>query len=289
MPLLYVFAIVIAITVLSGCSGRNDTGDNVKIIKEEADYSEYFNGAEGTVVFYSTGEKNYSIYNMELANLPSSPCSSFKIVSCLMGLESGVINPSESTMQWNGTSYPVAGWNQDIGYKQAFQTSCIWYFRKVIDMMGEDYVQGILNELNYGNCDVSEWEGSMNNLIFPDFKEAKELNGFWQESSLKISPRQQVDIVKKIFEDKDIFSAGNLDLMKEVMLIDNAGSFITIYGKTGSGIKDDNWADAWFVGMFEIDGATTYFAARLNQPDARGAQAEEIVLDIINGEFRIQS
>ncbi len=272
---------ITAAIIFTGCAASIDAAES----EHEVDYGAYFHGIEGTAVFYSTTEQMYYIYNKDLAEHPSSPCSSFKIISCLMGLESGAIDPSNSTLQWDGTNYPLNDWNKDLDYRQAFKVSGIWYFRKIIDLVGEEYVQTTLEALNYGNCDISEWEGSLNNILFPAFKNWKELNGFWQESSLEISPRQQVDVMKKIFEDKNVFSQENLKLMKEVMLTENRDSSIKIYGKTGSGIKDDDWVDAWFVGMFENNGGTTYFAIRLNQPDARGPKAKEIAINIINGEF----
>ncbi len=279
--LVFLCTFITAAIIFTGCAGSIDAIKQ----EQEADYGSYFQDIEGTAVFYSTIEQKYYIYNKDLAERPSSPCSSFKIISCLMGLESGAIDPSNSTLQWDGKNYPLNDWNKDLDYRQAFKASGIWYFRKIIDFMGEDYVQNTLETLNYGNCDISEWEGSLNNILFPDYKNWKELNGFWQESSLEISPRQQVDVMKKIFEDKNAFSQENLNLMKEVMLTDNGDSSIKIYGKTGSGIKDDDWVDAWFVGMFENKGGTTYFAIRLNQPDARGPKAKEVAINIINGEF----
>lgn len=253
--------------------------------EKEVDYARYFNGLQGSAVFYNSKENTYYIYNTALAEQQSSPCSSFKIISCLMGLKTGIIEPSNSIMKWSGTQYPMDVWNRDIDYRQAFKSSCIWYFRRVIDSIGKDDIQSILDKLNYGNRDISQWEGLLDNKIFPDMNKFKDLNGFWQESSLKISPRQQVDVMRRIFEDKDIFSEKNLDLMKDVMLVDNGNNALRIYGKTGSGIKDESWTDAWFVGMFEKDKAATYFAVRLNQPDSIGAKAKEIAIDIINEEF----
>lgn len=251
----------------------------------EKDYSSYFNGTDGCAVFYDSNENTYYIYNKQLVDQESSPCSSFKIISCLMGLESGVISPSDSVRKWNGTYYPVKEWNNDLDYKDAFRYSCIWYYRSVINQLGKDYVQKILNELQYGNCDISEWEGSLNNLVFPDQKSLKELNGFWQESSLQVSPRELVTALKRIFRDKDIFSQENIDLVKEVMLVDNDNLDIKIYGKTGSGKKDDTWSDAWFVGMFETADDTIYFAIRLNQPGMNGSNAKQIALNIIPNEI----
>jgi len=98
--------------------------------------------------------------------------------------------------------------------------------------MGRDYVQYILNKLDYGNSDISECEVSMNNIIFPYLKSLKSVNGFWQESSLQISPCQQVEAVKKIFEDNEIFMEKNLNLVKNLMFIENNISSIKVYSKS---------------------------------------------------------
>jgi bla regulator protein BlaR1 len=60
--------------------------------------------------------------------------------------------------------------------------------------------------LDYGNCDISEWDGSgMNSLLT--------LNGFWLDSSLEILPKEQVDIIAKIFEGKTDFSKKNIKIL----------------------------------------------------------------------------
>lgn len=285
---------VIIVLFFAGCTAESMNNAETEQFNQtapvpseiNADYTSYFQGIEGTAVFYNNSENTYYIYNKDSAEKPSSPCSSFKIISCLMGLESQAINPSDSTFKWSGTHYPIEAWNKDIDYKQAFKASCIWYYRKVIDSIGEDNVQVFLNRLDYGNKDISKWEGTLNNSIFPEMKDYKELNGFWQESSLQISPKQQVDVMKRIFEDKDIFSKNNIGLIKDVMRVEQKDESIQIYGKTGSGKKDSSWSDAWFVGMFEKSSDTTYFAVRLNQPDIYGEKAKEIAESIINGEFK---
>lgn len=250
----------------------------------EVDYSNYFGEMKGTAVFYNGKENSYYIYNKELADYQSSPCSSFKIISCLMGLDSGVIEPSDSDMKWNNTIYPIKDWNQDMDYRLSFKASCVWYFRRVIDLAGKAYVTDILDKLDYGNQDISHWVGSGINKdsegnVLPD------INGFWLESSLQISPRQQTEVMYRIFVENQVFREANLELVKETMLIENNESNIKIYGKTGSGKKDDSWSDAWFVGFFEKENNKTCFAVRLNQPKANGVNAKETAVKIINREF----
>lgn len=52
----------------------------------------------------------------------------------------------------------------DISLREAFETSCIWYFRKILDITGKESVQEYLDALSYGNCDISSWEARE---IFP--------------------------------------------------------------------------------------------------------------------------
>ena len=34
--------------------------------------------------------------------------------------------------------YPFDMWNKDMNLNEAFQTSCVWYFRQVIDNIGQE-------------------------------------------------------------------------------------------------------------------------------------------------------
>jgi bla regulator protein BlaR1 len=90
----------------------------------------------------------------------------------------------------------------------------------VVDRIGRAYVQDTLNRLSYGNCDISLWEGG-GNLYFPEIMEMPSVNGFWQESSLKISPVNQVNVLYQIFHNQNGFTAGNIELLKDVMLQDS--------------------------------------------------------------------
>jgi hypothetical protein len=87
---------------------------------EEVDYSNYFDGLKGCAVFFNSQTNVYQIYQEALSNQPSSPCSTFKIISALMGLEEGVISSADSKMGYEGTIYTNETWNTDLGLKDAF-------------------------------------------------------------------------------------------------------------------------------------------------------------------------
>ncbi len=106
-----------------------------------ADWSEYFNGLNGTAVIYDASNRSYTIYNDELAETRRSPCSTFKIISSLTALEHGILEPGDSTRTWSGEVFWNEDWNRDIDFSEAFRTSCVWYYRQLIDDIGQDRMQ----------------------------------------------------------------------------------------------------------------------------------------------------
>lgn len=144
----------------SGNSVESENEISADIETVEADWSEYFNGLNGTAVIYDPSNRRYTVYNQKLAETRSSPCSTFKIISSLIALENGIILPEDSTRTWSGERFWNEDWNKDIDFREAFRTSCVWYFRQVIDDIGKGRMQKELEKLQYGNCDISDWEGS---------------------------------------------------------------------------------------------------------------------------------
>lgn len=102
-------------------------GHSAVIIKE--DYSRYFDGINGCAVFYNSRANTFHIYQEEMASVRVSPCSTFKVISTLIGLEEGLVDSEESRMGYDGTIYENTTWNQDLNLKEAFQKSCVWYYR----------------------------------------------------------------------------------------------------------------------------------------------------------------
>ena len=250
-------------------------------ITEQIDLKKYFDDLNGTIIFYNPENEKYIVYNEQLSEKPSSPCSTFKIFSTYVGLLTNHIDPENSLRRWNGTKYWMNEWNRDIDLDNAFKYSCIWYYRRVIDDIGQETMQQYLNEYNYGNKDISDWKGDLNTN-----EPSYDLKGFWIESSLKISPKEQTQVISKIFA--DLQKANNqavINEMKHVMLAyENTDQNLKIYGKTGYGVVNDEPADAWFVGMYEVNGKTNYFALRLDNPknaESTSVKAKEIAINII--------
>ncbi len=309
--------IILLFLALCGCSGRNETAtetqpseiheetENVStaeampeeseadtepdiiepVIIEpvitEIDLESYFHGINGAAVIYNPSESSYQIYNQEMALTRRSPCSTFKIISSLIALENQVIVPDNSIRTWSGEVFWNEDWNRDIAFEDAFRTSCVWYFRKIIDEIGKDVIQEELNKLQYGNCDISDWEGYLNTN-----NNNRALTGFWIESSLKISPKEQTEVMERIFGEHSGYSQTSQDSLKQVMLLtEGNGSEPLIYGKTGLGKSNGIVVDAWFTGFSDTDKGRIYFCVYLGETDEKdvsSTKAKEIAIEIIS-------
>ncbi|WP_337934895.1 penicillin-binding transpeptidase domain-containing protein [Jutongia sp.] len=236
------------------------------------DYAEAFQSIQGCAVILNSENNTYTFYNEDKCRTRVSPNSTFKVISALIGIHNQVVTSEDSKMGYDGMNYPVDAWNADLRLEDAFRSSCIWYFRKVIEEVGQETIQEELNKLDYGNCDISEWSGSGVNS-FP------ELNGFWIESSLLISPIEQVEVLHKIMERETIYTESEIEILKSIMLLEASDSK-KIYGKTGTGTD----GTAWFIGFVEKENTNIYFAIYLDDNSSNeisGTKAQEIAFNIL--------
>lgn len=252
----------------------------------ETDWSEYFEGLNGAAVVYDASAMQYRIYNREAAQTRRSPCSTFKIISSLTALEKGIIEPENSTRGWSGEEFWNEDWNHDIDFEDAFRASCVWYFREVIDEIGQERMQEELDRLKYGNCDITDWEGRLNTN-----NNNPALTGFWIESSLLISPKEQTEVMARIFGPDTVYAPETLEVLKTVMMLaeqeetQGYGSALRIYGKTGMGKTQGIVVDAWYTGFAEKDGRNLYFCVYLGRTDGENvssARARDIAVRILS-------
>ena len=270
-------------------SGETDTEEPAEEPATEpetvcVDWSGYFNGLNGTAVVYDASEGQYTVYNQELAETRRPPCSTFKIISSLIALENKIIIPENSTRTWSGEIFWNEDWNRDINFSEAFRTSCVWYFRQVVDDIGKERMQRELDKLRYGNCDISDWEGTLNTN-----SDNRALTGFWIESSLLISPKEQTEVMERIFGDDSEYSQETQEQLKKVMLVeDQDAAELSIYGKTGQGATAEATVDAWFTGFADMEGKRLYFCVHLGETeggDVSSVRAREIAVRILREEF----
>ena len=228
------------------------------------DLSSYFKEYDGSFVLLDLESGHYQVYNDANSKKRVSPDSTYKIISSLVGLETEVVTNENAQMEWDGTIYPFEQWNKDQTLTSATINSVSWYFQKVDSLVGKTRIESYLKQMGYGNVDLSGG-----------------INEFWLESSLKISPIEQVKILEKLYTYKLPFSRRNIDIVKKTIKLSDQDK-ITLYGKTGTGIVNGNQLNGWFVGFVESKGKVFAFATNIQgKVWTDGATAKTITLSIL--------
>ncbi|MEG6615022.1 BlaR1 family beta-lactam sensor/signal transducer [Peptococcaceae bacterium 1198_IL3148] len=224
---------------------------------------QYFHDYAGSFVLYNLNDDRYEIYNAETSSKRFSPFSTYKIVSSLIGLETGVIN-EKTVISWDGTLYPVESWNQDHSLVSAIRKSVNWFFQEVDSRVGEKEIKRYFEQIDYGNCDISGG-----------------IKEFWLESSLRISPIEQVEFLRDMYTYKLPFAPSNVDVVKRAMRISEQPGAV-LSGKTGSGIINDKIGIGWYIGYVEKGKDVFVFATHIQgNLSADGKMAASISRQIL--------
>ena len=229
------------------------------------DLNSEFNEYKGSFVLYDSDSDTWTIYNKDAALEQITPNSTYKIYDALLGLESGIITPEHSKMTWNGEDYPFNAWESDQDLSSAMHSSVNWYFQNIDNIVGMDNVKSYLQDIGYGNQQTS------NNTDL-----------YWTDFSLKISPIEQVGLLKKFYHNTFGFSDKNINAVKNAILIASTSDG-TLSGKTGTGRVDGQDTNGWFIGYIEKSGQVYYFATNIQgSSNTTGSMATEISLSILS-------
>ena len=231
----------------------------------EIDFRNYFGKYEGSFVLYDLKKDTWKIHDMERATLRIAPNSTYKIYNALFGLEKDIITPENSFIKWNGITYPFEAWNKDQILSSAMSASINWYFGYIDEQLGETSVQEYLHKIGYGNEDLSS-----------------NFSSYWMESSLKISPIEQVELLTRLQNQNLGFTPENVNAVKNAIHI-SSSSFGNFYGKTGTGRVNGQDINGWFIGFIENRNNTYFFATNIqSEQHATGSKASDITLSILS-------
>lgn len=239
----------------------NSSSENISYV----DLSAYFGEFDGSFVLYDLGNDAWSIHDIDYATRRVAPNSTYKIYAALFGLEEGVITSENTFIAWDGKNYPFDTWNNDQILQSAMSNSVNWYFQSLNEQLGYPSVNKYIQQIKYGNENMSG-----------DF------SSYWMESSLKISPIEQVELLTKLQNNSFSFAPENINAVKDSICISSsdAGSF---YGKTGTGRVNGQDVNGWFIGYIETADNTYIFATNIGaDSNATGGNATEITMSILS-------
>lgn len=205
----------------------------------------------GSISIYDHKNQKWTISDEADSRNQTQPASTFKIINLLVALETGAIEDENEVIKWPGsTDTTLYGYRpeiyKDISVKEAFQVSAGWAFIELAKRIGREKYAHYLRLAGYGNGDLSE-KG----------------DDFWNFGAFAISPRNQVEFLVKVYEEKTPFSERNLAILKKVMTIEQTDDY-TLRGKTGWTRVDGNDI-GWWVGYVERGDNAYFFATRLTK------------------------
>lgn len=234
--------------------------------EHEQDLSAFFTGYTGSFVMLDVKAHTYVRYNKQQCRKRFSPCSTFKIVNSLIGLETGVIPDENFVIRWSGKKYPREAWNRDHTLRSAIENSVVWYYQELARRVGERRMKKYVAKLHYGNCDMSGG-----------------LDRFWLESTLGISADEQIQVLYKLHRNDLPFSQRSMDIVKDIIVLAKRDSAI-FRGKTGTGVADNGKHSlGWFVGWVTNGDQAYVFATNIESENdlANGMKARAITEAIL--------
>lgn len=240
----FLFISLIAIAInFSACSANKAKIDN--------SLKKYFDSAKVDGCFSMVNNQTgaVTVYNMRLDTQRVLPASTFKIVNSLIGLETGKITDEKMLIKWDGIKRWNADWNQDLTMEQAFKVSAVNYYQEVARRIGRDTMKRWIDSLHYGNMNISG-----------------PIDSFWLNNTLKISPDEQLGLVKKLYFDKLPFAKRTQQIVRDVMLQENNTQYKLSY-KTGWGWDENQNAIGWVVGWIEENKHVYFFVTLVKSPD----------------------
>jgi beta-lactamase class D len=92
------------------------------------------------------------------------------------------------------------------------------------------------------------------------------IDSFWLNNTLKISPDEQLGLVKKLYFNQLPFQKRSQQIVRDVMLQENNTQYKLSY-KTGSGRDEQQNAIGWMVGWIEENMHVYFFVTMIKSAD----------------------
>jgi beta-lactamase class D len=242
------------------------TSCSVNRAKVDNSLGKYFeeNKVEGCFTLLNNSDGKVTVYNMALDTARFSPASTFKIVNALIGLEIGKIADEKMVIKWDGVTREPTSWNSDLTMEEAFKVSSEPYFKEVARQIGKANMQQWLDSLHYGNMTIGE-----------------QVDSFWVDQSLQISPDEQLGLMKRLYFDQLPFQKRTQQIVRDVMKQEENTLYSLSY-KTGWNSDQQGNHIGWVIGWIE-ENRHPYFFVTLVKAKDKNIDINKVRLEITKG------
>lgn len=179
-------------------------------------------GFAGTVLVYDLDGDEYLAGHAERVERRRIPASTFKIFNSLVALETGVVADQHTVIEWDGVTRGRSELNRDLDLQTAFRLSAVPHFQELARRIGPERMQRFIDAVGYGNRDISGG-----------------IDEFWLTGGLRISPREQVDFLVRLYRGDLPFAPRTVAIVKEMMVSERTPEHL-IRSKTGWAVSAEN-------------------------------------------------
>ena len=248
-------ALFFCILGFSACSVNKAKVDN--------DLKQYFDSrnVEGCFTLLNNSDGEITVYNMSMDTTRYTPASTFKILNSLIALETGVVTDNKMIIKWDSIVRTNPDWNKDMNITEAFKVSSVPFFQEVAKRIGHDTMKNWVDSISYGNKNI---EGK--------------IDSFWLNNKLKISPDEQLGLLKRLYFDQLPFRKSVQFSVREMMVQEDNSLYKLSY-KTGWGKDESNNSIGWLTGWIEENRHVYFFVTLLKSKDPN-IDMKKIRLDI---------
>lgn len=233
---------------------------------EQIDFSKHFQdlGIEGAIAIYDSNNDSTYQHNPQRNQTPFLPASTFKILNSLIALENQVIANEIAILTWDGIEREIPQWNRDLNMTEAFKLSAVWFYQVLARRVGYQRMQQWVAKAGYGNQNIGR---------------AEEIDRFWLEGELRITPQEQIQFLRRFYNNELPFSQRSLSIVKDIMIVEQTPDY-TLRGKSGwVGFGTNTTPQiGWYVGYLEQADNVYFFSTNINNDKDSAARMKLIRL-----------
>jgi beta-lactamase class D len=241
--------------------------------KENQNWDNYFQKekVQGCFLLYDLQRNDYVSYNRSRVDTGFLPASTYKIFNSLVALETGAVRDETEVLKWDGIKRMVPAWNQDQNMRDAIRNSTVWFYQEMARRIGQARMQQYVNLVHYGNRNIGGG-----------------IDHFWLDGMLRITAKEQIDLLVKLYRNQLPFSPGTINIVKDILINEKTDNYI-LRAKTGwAGLGDKSAPQiGWWVGYVERGGRAYFFAMNLDIKKDGDAAARMTITKNILREMKV--
>jgi D-alanyl-D-alanine dipeptidase len=230
-------------------------------IEENKDWKRFFDAAKvtGGIVVYDLRANKFTVFDRARMDKGFVPASTSKIIHSLIFLDSGAVKDENEVFKWDGVKRFAPEWNKDHNLRTAFQVSAAWFYVEASKRITRETMQKYYDSVGYGNRNTNGFG-----------------DAYWVKGDLRITPREQVELLLRLYENDLPFKQQTLDLVKDIMIAEKTDSYI-LRGKTGWSGDAYTPQVGWWIGYVERAQNAYFFAIELDMKGFEDAEKRKTI------------